>query len=133
MNDLLVHRVARRAKAGILAVDAITLQHVVLRHWLAGDLVGDGSLDDGPVNPTAAALLLDVLEAAIDNRIERIEFALDPLWPVAAPSPRPSIMPISASRGTIAARPIAASILVPRPIIALTVAARLARPPTGTI
>jgi len=93
------------------------------------------------MNPARAALLLDVLETAIDNRIERIEFALDPLWPVAPPSPGPSIALISASRSTIAARPIATrpiatrpiatAILVPWPIVALTVTARLARPTTG--
>src|SRR5580704_7106405 len=108
MDDLFVDRVARRAERGKLAVAAIALQHVALRHWLAADLVGDGALDDGPVHPAGAGFLLDVFKPAIDDRVDGVELALDAFRLVAAaatvaPS-RPAI-----ARGTIAPRAIAAA------------------------
>src|SRR5580658_1020639 len=87
MDDLLVDGVARRTERRELAVRAVALHHIAVRHRLAADLVGDGALDDRPVDPARAALLLDVLEAPIDHRVERIELALDPLRAVAATVP----------------------------------------------
>ena len=75
--------VPRRAQAGKFTVDAVALQHVALRLRFAGDLVGDGALDDRPGDAARAGLLLDILEAAIDDRIDRIELDLDPLRAVA--------------------------------------------------
>ena len=56
------------------------------------------------MHPARALLLLDIIEAAIDHRVERIELALASLWrSVPAAS-----WPITPAVGAIAARPAVA-------------------------
>src|SRR5579883_3052868 len=76
MDDDLVDGGARRPEGGKFLVDAVAPQHVDRRHLLAALLIGHGALDDRPNDAAGAALLLDILEAAIDDRFERIELAL---------------------------------------------------------
>src|SRR6476469_3353659 len=102
MYDRLVHRTAGGAEIGKLGVLAVALQHIDGRDRLPADLVGGGALDDGPVHPAGLAVLFDVLEAAIDNRVGRVELALD--------LPRRSGAP--AAPGS-AAPPIVASTIAP--------------------
>src|SRR3954451_18906491 len=76
MDDGLVDRAAGGAEVGKLAVIAVALQHVDGRDRLAADLIRGGALEDGPVHPAGAGLLLAIVEAAIDHRVDRIELAL---------------------------------------------------------
>lgn len=122
MHDLFVDRVPRRAERGEFAVRPVALQHITLRHRLTADLIGDCALDDRPVHPARAGLLLDILEAAVDHRIERIELALDPPrlaavpWAATAPipPPRPALAPWAVASGAIAAGAISTLTVVPR-------------------
>ena len=108
MNNSFIYRVARRAEAGEFAVDAVALQDIALRHRFAADLVGDGALDDRPVDPARAGLLLDIFETAIDDRIEGVQLAFDPLGTaVAATASFPAVAP-TAARAVLAAIAIAA-------------------------
>src|SRR5882757_10141134 len=77
MDDRLVDRAAGGAEIGKLAVIAIALQDVHGRDRLAADLIGGGALEDRPVHPPRLGLLLDIVETAIDHRVEGIELALD--------------------------------------------------------
>jgi len=75
------------------------------RERLAADLVGDRTLDDGPMHALGLALDLDILEAAIDDGVDRIELALDPSLRPAA-STRRAARAVAAI-ATVAARPAA--------------------------
>ncbi|MFZ2003683.1 MAG: hypothetical protein WAV02_01245, partial [Stellaceae bacterium] len=97
-----VHRISGGAETGELAVDAVALQHIALRHRLAADLVGDGALDDRPVNAARAGLFLDILEATIDDRIVAIELALDFFRAVAA-APATSVTTVASVSATVRA------------------------------
>ena len=59
---------------GKFGVGAVTLQDIDGRDRLAADLVGGRALDDRPVHAPGLALLLDILETAIDDRIDRYSF-----------------------------------------------------------
>ena len=77
MNNGLVNRAAGGAEIGELAVDPIALQHIDRRDRLAADQIGGGALNDRPVYPTGAAFFLDILKAAVDNRVGMVKLALD--------------------------------------------------------
>jgi hypothetical protein len=76
VNDCLVRGRARSREARIFGVDAVALQNVSGGNKLAASLVGHGPFHDRPVD-TAGEVILGcvdyILEAAIDNRFERIE------------------------------------------------------------
>src|SRR5207248_3079096 len=77
MDDGLIDRAAGGAETGELAVIAVALQHIDRRDRLAADLIGGSTFEDCPVHSASAGLLFDILKAAIDDRVERIELALD--------------------------------------------------------
>jgi hypothetical protein len=71
-------------------------------------LIGYGSLDDGPVDPPRAGLLVDILETAIDHRIDCIELAFDRPRTIVATAAAsaftaiPAIAPIAAVAAAVA-------------------------------
>ena len=73
---VLLTAVRASAEARELALGAVALQHVGSRDRLAADLVGDGALDDRPVDAPLTALVLDILEPAVDDRVDVVELAL---------------------------------------------------------
>jgi hypothetical protein len=79
------------------------------------------------MDPACAGLLLDVLEAAIDHRVERIKLALDPLGAVAAAAALPSVAAVATPRRAIPARSVASAPLAPRSALALGIACLAAR------
>jgi hypothetical protein len=106
------------------------LQHIILRHRLASDLVGDRALDDRPVDAARAGLLLDILEAAIDDRIDVVELALDALGAVVPAAPASvatlaAVATIAPAAGTLASA-VALARATTRSGTAITVRARLA-------
>src|SRR5580698_7619022 len=98
MNNSFIYRVACRTEAGEVAVDAVALQHVTLRHRLAGDLVGHRALDDRPIDAACAGFFLDILKAAIDDGIDVVEFAFDALGAVVAPASVATLATVAAVR-----------------------------------
>src|SRR5690348_7599663 len=64
------------AETGEVGVDTVTLDDVGRRHRLVADLVCHGALDDRPVHPTGSGLFLDILETAIDDRVDIVQLAL---------------------------------------------------------
>src|SRR5205807_8651667 len=101
MDDGLVDRTAGGPEIGKLGIEAVALQDIDRRERLAADLVGGGALDDRPVDAAGPGLLVDILETAVDNRVCRIELALDfPVGRAAATSRRaatPTVALIAAS------------------------------------
>src|SRR5207247_2331350 len=69
MDDGLVDRAAGGSKIGKLGVDAVALQDIDGRERLAADPVGGGARDDRPVDASRPGPLLDVVEAAADQRL----------------------------------------------------------------
>jgi hypothetical protein len=68
MHDGLVDRRAGVAEGRELALLPVALEHIGRRDGLAANEVGDGTLDDRPMDATGlGAFLLDILEAAIDD------------------------------------------------------------------
>src|SRR5581483_8659215 len=98
VDDGLVDGAARRPEVGKFGVGAVALQHIDRRHRLVADQIGDGALDDRPMHPARTAFLLDIVEPAVDHRIELIELALRPPRLVAA-------APASATRTAVASAP----------------------------
>jgi hypothetical protein len=66
------------------------------------------------VHPARLAFLLDILKPAVDNRVERVELALDPPGTIVA-SPAAPIAAVALSRPPVASRPPLA------PIVAIAV------------
>src|SRR5208282_6602303 len=94
MDDSLVRRRPRRPEAGKLGVDAVALQDVDGRYWLAALLVGYRTLYDRPRDAPGSAvfgLFGDILETAVDHRFEGIEPLLRSLLRDVSPCPFPSI------------------------------------------
>src|SRR6185437_5697342 len=86
---------------------AVSLQHINGRDRFAADLIGGRALDDRPVHTPRFAVFLDILETAIDNRINRIKLLLDTFRrrPAAAPVTAFATIPATihlaaATRGT---------------------------------
>src|SRR5207248_2694683 len=104
------------------------------RDRLAADLVGGRALDDRPVYPLGLAVLFDILEAAVDDRVEGIELRLRLALRQAAPAPRrPSAAPISliaalttALAAALIVAPIAAPGAVARAALAFAITRRVA-------
>src|SRR5947207_1898400 len=121
MDDGLIDRAAGGAETGELAVIAVALQHIDRRDRLAADLIGGSTFEDCPVHSASAGLLFDILKAAIDDRVERIELALDfsVRHPAAASgrSAAPAVARIAAPI-TIAPAPVALTLfpLTPFPL-----------------
>jgi len=126
VHDVLVDRIARRAKAGEFAVVPLALQDIALRRRLAGDLIGDRALDDRPRHPTRAGLVLDILETAIDNRVDRVELALDPFRSLATTASFSAVAPVPAAARTIPT-PIAITGTTPRTSTAIAIGTRFLR------
>jgi hypothetical protein len=64
------------AETGVFGVDAVALQNIGGRYRLTALLVGYRALRDRPVDATGEVVfghVNHILEAAIDNRFERVE------------------------------------------------------------
>src|SRR5256885_832092 len=118
MDDRLVNRAPGGAEIGELRVAAVALQQITRRDRLPADLIGRRALEDCPVHPARLAFFFDIIETAVNNRVERIELGRGPaVGCPAAASRRPA-----ATALTLSATPLAAAILSPGavPPIALT-------------
>src|SRR6516164_6091887 len=76
MNDGLVRGRPGGGETGEFCVDAFALQHIGGRYRLAAFLIRQGALDDCPMDAPGEVVLgrvNHILEAAIDNRFERVE------------------------------------------------------------
>ena len=150
MDDGLVDRRARRAEIGKFRLRAVALQDVLRRNRLCGALIGDGALDDRPIDATRPAFRRfafgrrrrrDILEAAIDHRLEGIKLRRRLVAPAIAPAaiavaafaeglaalagPRPAI---TIAPLAIATFPVAGLTFTPL-AAPLTIAARTLAPP----
>src|SRR4051794_13969616 len=109
VDDRLVDGAAGRTEGRKLGIGALALHHIDGRDRLAADLVGGRALDDRPVHaPGLAALLLDILEAAIDDRVDRVKLSLDkplrrcpPVAAIPASVPLASVPLASVSLATV--------------------------------
>src|SRR5215472_8570255 len=132
MNDGFVGGRAGGGKTWEFGVGAVALQHIGGRYRLAAFLIRHGALDDCPVDAPGEVVLgrvHHVLEAAIDNRFERVEPRLRFLALRLAISRRSSI--IAAGRAIAAGAAIRGAPVIARrssfrrPRIAVSAIARL--------
>jgi hypothetical protein len=96
MNDGLVHRRACCAEIGEFRFRAVALQDVLRRNGFRRTLIGDRALDDRPIDaprpPVRGGFTFrgrrrrDILEAAIDDRFERIKLRRGFVASTVAPS-----------------------------------------------
>jgi hypothetical protein len=119
MDDGLVGGSAGGTKAGKLGFFTFALQYISCGHRLTALLIGDSTLDDGPVDAAAAvfALIGNILKSAVDRRLERVELLFDTLWCCIASTLAAAWTARTARTGAVAATITAAGISVSRPSV----------------
>ena len=129
MNDSLIHRRPRRPEIGEFHLRAIALQDVLRGNRFCRALIGNRALDDRPIDAPRSALCRrfafgrrrrgDVLEAAIDDRFERVKLRRRLVAPIAATTTiaiaafTEGLPTLAASRSAIAIPPLAFATLAP--------------------
>jgi hypothetical protein len=129
MNDSLIHRRPRRAEIGEFRLGAIALQDVLRRNRFRRALIGDRALDDRPIDAPRSAFRRrfafgrrrggDILEAAIDDRLERVKLRRRLVAPITATTTiaitafAERLAALAASRSAITIPPLAFAALAP--------------------